>query len=180
MKEMELYSDELIDRPIKKYYKNVRTKLANYFGKIMERLPYLGNLKVRIAKLPTYFAFVRGKLAPIGKIFGLYSPENNTILIDPAVVPEIDDPERSLLKKYIDIPDCEAVLGHEMVHCDQANTGTMERIYKKYGSLARQYIEGGAAYISDLIFGQSGCYKKLKKWFSGIVERTGIRRAYQV
>ncbi len=179
-----LYSEELTDeRVLKRYYTKSKARLYDFFVKNMDRLPYFGRLRIGLAKLPTYIALVkewgRVKLRPIGKVFGLYSPETNTILIDPVVMPELDDPERAWLRKYMDIPSGESVLGHEMVHSDQANTGLMDRLYRKYGQQAREYVEGAASYICDAIFGKSGCYGKLKAWFGSLVEKSGLKRAYQ-
>lgn len=186
-----LYSDDLIDLEnkheeegiIRKYYTKAKEKIQDYFSKKMERYPYFGDLKIGLEKLPTYIGFVKewgkAKLKPVGKVFGMYSPETNTILIDPVVFEELDDPERGWLEKYFDIPSAENVIGHEMLHSDQENTGILGKLYRKYGEEARGYIEGAVSYVSDSIFGESGCYTRLKEGFSRLVDNIGLKRAYQ-
>ena len=186
-----LYSDELVDTRnleseegiIRKYYKRARQRIGDYFSKKMGRMPYFGDLKIGLAKLPTYFSLVKEwgklKMKPVGKVFGMYSPESNTVLVDPVVFKELADPERRWLRKYMDMPSGENVIGHEMLHCDQENTGILERLYRRYGEDARGYIEGAVSYVADSVFGESGCYTRLKEGFSRLVDRIGLKRAYQ-
>jgi hypothetical protein len=156
--------------------------VKGYFSRTLGRLPYFERAMVTVEKLPTYVAelYRGGKrlLVPVGKVFGMYVPATNRVYIDPVTLPEMKDPERGMLKHYFKIPSFESVAGEELIHADQANSGIMTRLVRKYGKSAREHIEGAASYVSDLIYGQTGAYQTWKQRFRRLSEGIGLKRAY--
>jgi len=162
---------------LRKYLERTADRLRSYFRKELGRDPYLGRLKVRLGKLPTYFCKIGDRLA-VKKIFGLYDPLENEVVVDPVCFKELYDPERPWLERYFRIPKPERVLGEELIHADQANTGLMDRAFYRWGRKAEEWIEGAASWISDKLWGETSVYQEYKDRFSKLVRRKGLRPAY--
>ncbi|MEM5798297.1 MAG: hypothetical protein QXP39_02550 [Candidatus Aenigmatarchaeota archaeon] len=183
MREFELQSGLYDEQPVieekylKKYYHKVKDKLDDFFKRHIGRQPYLGRIKIKLCKLPTYLYKVGNKIG-ISKIFGAYEPSSNSVYIDPVCLPELNDPERAYLKKYFRIPSAERTLAEELVHADQTNSGIISKSIYKYGKRAREYIEGAAAHIADMIYGYTDAYKSWKERFRRAMGSLGLRKAY--
>jgi len=192
----ELYSDSVKEMKgpifenyrdvLSKYYRSVSGKVKGYLGRLGLRQD-IDDVNVRAENLPTWYAvlFDRGKvhLRPVGKIFGLYDPSTNTLVVDKTTVPELGDSvtsdERAMLKAYdIGIPSVERVMGEEHIHHAQKKTGAMANYISRMGNKARDYLEGAASSVGDKLFGRTGIYQQEKEQYRQLVERLGERRAF--
>ncbi|GEM_PF-1925736 len=177
---IENYSDV-----VKKYLSPVIGKIKGYFSRVFGFTPLFRNVRIRIEKLPSrYLALIervgdriRMYIRPVGKVFGYYDAPTQTIGIDPCVFPELNDPEREVLKKYEMLLTPERVIGEEFVHNVQHRVGVMDRL-RKYAKKARDYIEGAAAYVSDRLFGRTNIYTREKREYEKLVEKCGEKRAF--
>lgn len=174
-----------------KYAKPIAKDMREFFGKNIGKAPYQKDLKIAITKLPTTYQvlwkmYTDGKNAsikpvgikPVGKIFGYFNPDANEIGIDPAVFPELNDPERKYLKG-MEIPDASRTLGEELFHHGQKKTGIMEAYIKKFGPDARKYIEGQAAHYSDQKYGSTKIYPEWKDDYRKLMDRYGEKKALE-
>jgi hypothetical protein len=145
---------------LSKYFRKVSKKIGDYFADRQGVVPYTGkDTKIAVRKLPTKWAtFVdnTGNVyrAIIGKIYGFFSPKNDTIYTDPVNFPELKDPEKDYLRASgMPVNKGERVLGEELFHSYQEKAGS----FKKYPI---SVIEGEANINCDKIFGRMGSYPK--------------------
>ncbi len=165
------------------YFVDVEKKVRDHFAEEFGVLPYVDDLEISVAKLPThYWIFVdeNGELVerPVSKVFGMYDPENRRIILDPVLFDEYNDPEKAELFKYMEIPTAERVLGEEFIHYIQDNLGILYHHYMHNSQEAQARIEGSAAGEADRVFGRTGVYTEFKRQYEDEVSRKGRRAAF--
>lgn len=156
-------------------------RVVGYLTGLLGKPPYLGDLKVRIARLPAYvYQTAEGGVEHVSKVFGLYDPNKGEAIIDPVLYADRDDPERNFLENAgIEIPTAERVAAEEITHHVQSGQGIIDRLVERYGREARGYIEGAAASISDRLFGETPIYDGWKRRFRDFASRFGEKAAFQ-
>lgn len=183
----------------KPIYENHPTLLKKYVGRATKWVsdyakekfgfePSFRNVRVGIAKLPTMYQrvleigrdYIRQRIVPVGKVFGSYNPETKEMKIDSVVVPEINDPERYVLKKAgLKIPSAESVITHESVHSVQDESGAIWNYLRKFRGYARDKIEGMAEYVTDRIMGhESPIYAGPKRRIKSDIRQHGERNVF--
>ena len=164
------------DEDLRGYTMPVLEEIREYFKERMGiEVDYFGDVKIRFAKLAPARKSIDGKA--IEKVFGFYDPETNVIYVDEILNPENQSEEKELLQQYMELPSLERVLGEEFIHYVQKKTGSIKELSRKYGDIARDYIEGSAATIADEIFGETKIYGREKSAYRRLVDKYGERDA---
>lgn len=166
------------------YCKPVAKKVRDFYGEKLNVAPYQKDLKVKIGKLPTKYRVlwkinedgIGTYIFPVGKTFGMLNPQTGEATIDPVVFPELGDPERKYLSG-IRIPTPERVIGEEILHHGQAKLGILDNYIKKFGTKAKDYIEGQASTYADQLFGKTGVYPSEKAEYVKLMDKYGEKKA---
>lgn len=157
---------EYLDPEISKEFDYVKGRINQHLAKEFGVVPYLQDLQIRVANLPTYewlYLDENGEMEkkPMGKVFGLYDPNTKEIIIDPVLFKNSE--ERKRLEKYFEIPTVERVLGEELLHYIQDSLGMIDYNLSRYGGEeARDRIEGAAAEEAEQVFGKTRIYGREK------------------
>ena len=158
---------DYVDQEVEDDFADVKEAVTKYLAKEFGVVPYVKDLSVRVARLPTYtwtFLNEDGKIVerPVGKVFGLYDPTTREMVIDPVLLR--NSPERRWLEKYFQIPTRKRVMGEELLHHVQDVTKVIDYNERKFDRhTARNRIEGAAAEEADRLFGRTGLYQEEKE-----------------
>jgi hypothetical protein len=112
--------------------RNVTDKIKRYFERKDGAVPYLGDVNVSAAKLPTYWGIFLQKTKDglkavpkiIGKVYGAFDPRTNDVYIDPVTFNRNDPEAKYMIMKHEGV---EKTAAHEFAHVVQKKAGTLSR-----------------------------------------------------